>query len=157
MLPQFRSTRPIIWLLILTLGHVPVPWAHRHDCLAEEQLEAHLARFHAGANCDVLPAWHVHVSCLGSRRIKSYDGVTEASSSSDSIVSYDDQPLSLEDVSRGSQRRLRIGQVQRLLGYAYVMCVVSVSIASSAGVKLRNPYLPRNDGGLYDLYCSLLI
>lgn len=57
---------PIILLLILPIGHVPVPWVHSHEFLSGEQLSAHLNENHSGIHDgSEETGWHLHILCMG--------------------------------------------------------------------------------------------
>jgi hypothetical protein len=55
-----------IWILVLVLGHAPIPWSHSHDSLTPRQLVAHLQDYHPNCPLDKLPrGWHLHCFDLG--------------------------------------------------------------------------------------------
>lgn len=64
MLP-IPAQKTITWLLVLALGHLPVPWAHTHEMLAGDLIALHVDQFHRNADPDVQLGWHVHLICFG--------------------------------------------------------------------------------------------
>ncbi len=52
----------LVFLLILLLTHAPLPWAHTHSNLTEQELVNHLRVFHSATDHSELPvSWHWHV------------------------------------------------------------------------------------------------
>lgn len=57
---------PIVCVLVISIGHVPVPWLHRHQGMDDEQFVGHTGIYHSQAAEYELPdGWHVHFLCLG--------------------------------------------------------------------------------------------
>jgi hypothetical protein len=64
---MWRGVRYLqVCLLVLALGHVPIPWAHSHDRLNGEQLAHHLQQYHRNCPPSNLPSgWHWHFDSFG--------------------------------------------------------------------------------------------
>lgn len=71
-----RFQRSMIWFLVLSLGHVPVPWLHHHVGLNGARLSRHLATFHASLRDDSRADWHLHFFCLGIPHQVPQDGIS---------------------------------------------------------------------------------
>ncbi len=58
-----KRFRPIVWLVILQLTNVPIPFVHDHDAVYGESISIHLAARHQG---ELEPAGcHLHFFFLG--------------------------------------------------------------------------------------------
>ena len=55
--------RPIVWLVVLQLANVPIPFVHDHDSICNESISAHLAARHQGEQES--DGSHLHFFFLG--------------------------------------------------------------------------------------------
>ena len=63
--------KAIVLGLVLNLGHVPIPWAHTHETMDEQQLAEHVGAYHLGTGTNDVPqGWHMHVFCCGAIPVK---------------------------------------------------------------------------------------
>ena len=148
--------KSVTWLLILALGHVPVPWAHHHAYLGKVQLERHLARFHAECETGAVFGWHVHLICLGLDQ-QLLDGRGDGSSPACWAYCCEErQDADQEAVSLC--RNVRGGKIRHAWASYCVSLDTSANVGSgfvtesSAGYDRLYKGVP-----LYDLYRSLLI
>lgn len=156
-MPVSGFRKLITWLLVLAIGHVPVPWAHNHEWLEDEQLEEHLDFLHIGADGNLPLGWHVHLFCIGLNHRILQDGFG-VENPSDCIVLYYDQPQLADPESAASRRSPRESELRCLLGW-YTNCTYACPIPLAASGDL-NSHLSsnlRNGAHLYELFCSLLI
>jgi hypothetical protein len=55
---------PTVWILVLLLAQVPMPWVHRHCDLKESELTPHLASYHENMlELELGGGWHIHWLC----------------------------------------------------------------------------------------------
>jgi hypothetical protein len=157
LMPKFRFLKPVLWLLILAIGHVPVPLVHDHECHRDGQLETHVKYFHGGAEQARNLGWHLHVYCLGLNHQISEDGFGVEGSSHD-VVFFDELPQVFEQESVTSRRRDRRSRTRHSI-YRRAECKYAWQFhnAGSSPHFLHRSLRLRNDVHLYDLYCSLLI
>jgi hypothetical protein len=160
-MPTFRSHKliasRIASLIVLAIGHVPVPWGHDHETMGGDQLESHLASYHAGAEETLSLKWHVHVSCVGLSLPVPQDGDGVDDSSNQSVF-HRELPQMLVRRSTASHRGPRKRQYFNLLcGSTKCADVGQIPLQASRGALFRlSPSRP-NGPELYYLYCSLLI
>lgn len=59
---SIKSTKtPTVWLLVLSLAQLPVPWVHRHCDLKASELTPHLANYHKHLpELELGSGWHLH-------------------------------------------------------------------------------------------------
>ena len=159
-MPAFTSRRLIALLLVLALGHAPIPWVHHHEWLDEEQLQAHLESSHAGDEGGLPLAWngwHLHVFCIGLHYGVPQDGLAGTDSTSDGLVFCDQQPQTLVQSPDAPHRRPRRSPAQRLLGDANGLRTLDRFAAPSGIPRSHASRHVRSDARLYELFCSLLI
>ena len=55
----------VVFLLVLVFCHAPIPYAHCHEGMTEEQLGLHIIEFHSGNSESDLPEdYHLHFILL---------------------------------------------------------------------------------------------
>lgn len=71
----------VVYLLVMILGHVPVPWAHSHEGLDPDQLQRHLSVYPqtGDGNLQFCGGWHFHCFCLGCSCHVPGDGLNSSS------------------------------------------------------------------------------
>jgi hypothetical protein len=152
-----RFLKPVLWLLILAIGHVPVPLVHGHEGIGDRQLQTHIKYFHDGAEQARNLEWHVHVYFLGLNYTILEDGFG-VEGSSNNVVFIDELPEEFERDPVTSRRRNRRSQTRHSLyrnaDYTYAWQFHGVGLSSHF---LHRSLRLRNDVHLYDLHCSLLI
>jgi len=97
---SWHSKTLICLWLVASIGHLPLPWGHRHDNLAPEILAQHLQDAHSGSRTLDLPAnWHWHLTVLGTQ-VPGEDRDGGNSSQSDTPTEYPyEVPLSQEEIA----------------------------------------------------------
>ncbi len=58
---------PVVLLLLMAVGRIPIPWIHTHDAMSAVELDAHRSTYHHSESQAKLPkGWHMHFQCVGS-------------------------------------------------------------------------------------------
>ena len=153
---SFGMRQLVTWLLVLAIGHIPVPCVHNHAWLKKEQLESHLSAFHQ-VGC-VPQGWHMHVIRLGAKRRITTDGVSNKSQESGAVDQRREQPLEFDEASVAVNRRPRDGQGYRPW-YDSVDSSISRDffIVERGNSKPDKAVPPPGEASLFNLYCSLLL
>jgi hypothetical protein len=66
MIAIYAGKTPIIWMLITSLAHMPVPWVHCHSDPDCTELASHLQCYHEDAQSmewELGGGWHIHWLC----------------------------------------------------------------------------------------------
>lgn len=100
MLSLCTYRRTLVWLLVLAIARVPVPWAHSHEVLSRGEVTSHVEAYHLGVVEWELPSgWHIHWYCYGQQH--QGDGLHSQSSSADLVLAEaEDSFLDIELESR---------------------------------------------------------
>lgn len=155
-MPAFQSHRSLTWLLVLALGHVPMPWPHNHEFVGEEQLEFHLVRFHADGDAKVPFGWHIHLVCIGLNHQLMYGFCT--SDPLANAVYYLEQSQNADEKTVAFRRCARDNKLRHSRGSHFAFTDPGTNIHSEFGAQVFAASSCLQKGApLYELYCSLLI
>jgi len=93
----------IVCVLVISIGHVPVPWVHRHQGIEHEYLARHVQAYHCQvAECDLPAGWHIHFYCFGLSSAYPGHGWRTPPSPIDDPLCEDTNPLAFEPESNRS-------------------------------------------------------
>lgn len=155
-MPPLLSHKTVTWSLVLALGHVPIPWVHSHELLADERLEAHFSLCHNGADGNLPLGWHVHLIYIGmNHQAEGADGANHPWGNF--VFCYED-PQDVCPESAVSRRSVRDGRESRLWSCHSIPIDDYPDLRSEFGaLAFTAPAHQRKGAHFYDLYCSLLI
>ena len=156
-MPTILSRQCCTWLLVLSIGHVPLPWVHCHAWLDGDQLAEHINAFHAGClRGDVPESWHVHFCYLGGGTRIRRAGMSTLEKASHPTGLADERLASLEEVNDASPGRERKGPVWAAKCGLFTLKRKLCNASGSSQCFLHTPRLP-GTASLFRLHCSLLL
>jgi hypothetical protein len=92
-----RSKTAVVFLLMLVIGHVPIPWVHSHGDIEQGALANHIAAYHCRvAECDLPNCWHIHWFLLGGITSPTADGWNPVPAPSPQRDTPQQEPVALE-------------------------------------------------------------
>ena len=152
-MPTFRSHKLIALLLIVTVGHLPVPWMHDHARLAVGNESAHLRTYHVSGNSEAQAGWHIHFTCLG---------LDLSDAQSDGVGDSSQPRLAYSETSPSVALKTIVRKVKRRnptnVCFASEKCGTKrFALAHSDTAPRWLDSVQRNGSELYYLYCSMVI